>query len=128
VNNEFNEPWRVAGETPERRVVDSTDTSVSVGGDYYNDGWFKPDVAARIVACVNACKGIPTDVLQKVTRPTIRIFDDKLLVSISARAAWLLKIAEAFEILEQGPSNIDCKDYCTLSKAIQEAKTLKEAT
>jgi hypothetical protein len=51
--------------------------------------------AKRIVACVNACKGIPTKVLDRASFKPI------------------------LDSLEH-PSNIDC-DYCSVSRAVKES-------
>ena len=57
------EPWKRGTFNPQC-VVDSTDKLIVA--DYYEDRDQAEANARRIVACVNACKGISTETLEQV--------------------------------------------------------------
>jgi hypothetical protein len=57
------EPWSI--DETDRTIVDAKDSAVVVADDYALD-WtaWGPDSRRRIVACVNACTGIPSAALE----------------------------------------------------------------
>lgn len=54
--------------------------------------------AERIVACVNACAGIPTERLA------------------------IMDLQAAIEILDSHQGNIDCNDYCGVARSLSRSK------
>jgi hypothetical protein len=73
--SQFNEPWVLGEEHESMCRIESADgkiVAVANGGS----GIYLPnttdcaphDIANRIVACVNACRGIPTNMLESVAK------------------------------------------------------------
>ncbi len=74
-------------------------TRVCAVVDYENDT--AEANAKRIVACVNACRGIPTADLQKLR---------------------LVKAVDALNGIDAIGANIDCEGYCGISLTLQEMR------
>ena len=71
------EPWTLSGGT--RPCIKSEGEYIQIHSPWHEDAWEdEPNEASanlhRIVACVNACAGVPTEVLESLTDSEIKEF------------------------------------------------------
>lgn len=66
--SEFNEPWILA-ENHVSAITDHNGNSIAATMMANSTDYERRSVADRIVACVNACRGIPTALLQECDSP-----------------------------------------------------------
>lgn len=60
------EPWRIAHDEGDEYYIEAT-SRLSGHTCQLGSGYFSKDDASRIVACVNACEGISTSLLERAT-------------------------------------------------------------
>jgi hypothetical protein len=90
------EPWRLVDSGFGNAVNCEDANGVFISGYSSDEGTISQGDPnwERIVACVNACVGIPTERLAQ------------------------MDLQEAVEILDSHQGNIDCHDYCGVAKSL----------
>jgi hypothetical protein len=68
--NEFDEPWKFVNDGHSLEIEDRVGSTIVFEYDYDNEDAQCYD---RIVACVNACRGIPTEKLVDLTEQGFRL-------------------------------------------------------
>lgn len=126
--SEYNEPWRIedayCGQWFE--IVGADGKVVADDGSAASeyDQAMSKETARRIVACVNACKGLDTDLLEKLIgasvdgNPLRGLFDQLTLSGISAeatldrvRAITVEEIRDAYQAWVRKPSGKSSPEY-----------------
>jgi hypothetical protein len=81
------EPWVYLIESPNETLMDANDETILVADNYKTNDMY------RIVACINACAGIPTEMIKHIVYVGLITLND----SATTPEQWLTKALEMRE-------------------------------